>query len=205
VDAIVYRTVLKTGKSVYTDRGGRFLGYAFSIDSKTQFKERMKTIVDLHPKASHYCYAYRVGHDGLVWRCSDNGEPAGVAGRPLLCQLDSFGLSNADVIVVRYVGGTLLGVPGLIQAYRTCSKQSIENAQLVEKPIVKSEWIYYNYTQEHYVRRIIEQFNISILGTEQGIFTKMKIEIPVGSFKQVLGIVAATPSTQWKEDELLRL
>lgn len=204
MDAFVYRTVLKTGKSVYTDRGSRFLGYAFSIDSKTQFKERMKAIVDLHPKASHYCYAYRVGHDGLVWRCSDNGEPAGVAGRPLLGQLDSFGLSSAAVIVVRYFGGTLLGVPGLIQAYRTCSKQSIENAQLGEKPIVKSGWIYYDYTQEHYVRRIIEQFNISILGTEQGIFPKMQIEIPVSSFEQVLEIVAATPSMQWKEDELLR-
>lgn len=200
MDSYVFRTVLKTGKSVYTDRGSRFLGFAFTIDNKVQFKERYKAIADLHPKASHYCYAYRVGFDGLVWRCSDNGEPSGVAGKPLLGQLDSFGLSCSAVVVVRYFGGTLLGVPGLIQAYNTCGKLSIENAVLGEKSIVKSGYITYDYTQEHNVHRIIQQFNISIKGIEQGIFPRMQIEIPLYNYSQVMEAIVVTPSLQWEEN-----
>lgn len=200
MDSFEFKTVIKTGKSVYTDRGSRFLGFAFSIDGKPQFKERMSAIANLHPKASQFCYAYRVGYDGLVWRCSDNGEPAGVAGRPILGQLDSFGLSCAAVIVVRYFGGTLLGVPGLIQAYRTAARLSIEHATLGEKPIVKAGWICYDYTQEHHVHRILQQFTISILGFEQGIFPKMQVEIPLRNYTSALEAMASIPSLQWKEN-----
>jgi len=201
VEPFTYKTIHKTGKSVYADRGSRFLGFSFSIDNKEQFKERLEAIMDLHPKASHFCYAYRVDHDGLIWRCSDNGEPAGVAGKPLLGQLDSAGLSAAAVVVVRYFGGTLLGVPGLIQAYKTTAKLSIENATLVEKPILKVGWIHYDYTQEHTIQRYIHQFQISILAVEQGLFPKMKLGIPLHSFKVALrSMTTARASLQWEEE-----
>jgi len=200
VEPNTFRTILKTGKSAYTDRGSRFLGFAFSIDNKLQFKERLGAIMKLHPKASHFCYAYRVSYDGLIWRCSDNGEPAGVAGKPLLGQLDSAGLSAAAVVVVRYFGGTLLGVPGLIQAYRTAAKLSIENATQGDKPIVKLGWIHYDYTQEHPIHRLIQQNNISIITVDKGLFPKMQVAIPLCNYTLALESMAAIPTLQWMED-----
>lgn len=97
--------------------------------------------------------------------------------------------------------GTLLGVPGLIQAYRTCGKLSIENAVLGEKSIVKSGYITYDYTQEHNVHRLIQQFNISIKGIEQGIFPRMQIEIPLYSYSQVMEAIVFIPSLQWEEND----
>jgi putative IMPACT (imprinted ancient) family translation regulator len=107
-----YYTIEKTGSAEFKDRGSRFIALASPVASTDEFKQSLVDIKKLHPKATHHCFAYRLGVDGQTFRVSDDGEPSGTAGRPILGQIDSKGLVNVLVVVVRYFGGTLLGVPG---------------------------------------------------------------------------------------------
>ncbi|HEY8971071.1 MAG TPA: YigZ family protein, partial [Puia sp.] len=113
-----YYTIEKEATAEFKDRGSKFIGYAIPVSSVDEFKEKLNEVKKLHPKATHHCFAYRLGLDGNVFRVSDDGEPSGSAGRPILGQIDSKELVNVLVVVVRYFGGTLLGVPGLINAYK---------------------------------------------------------------------------------------
>src|SRR5215216_7067867 len=114
-----YNTIEKPSFAEFKDRGSRFLAYAFPVQSADNFKKKLKAIKEEHSKAAHHCFAYRIGIDGNNFRAGDDGEPSGSAGRPILGQIDSKELTNIAIVVVRYFGGTLLGVPGLINAYRT--------------------------------------------------------------------------------------
>src|SRR5688572_2728376 len=114
-----YFTIEKPSFAEYKDRSSRFLAYAYPLSNAEAFKKQMKSIRAEHPKAAHHCFAYRLGTDGNQFRVGDDGEPSGTAGKPILGQLDSRKLINTLVVVVRYFGGTLLGVPGLILAYKT--------------------------------------------------------------------------------------
>ena len=108
-----YFTISKEGSAEYKDRGSKFLAYIFPIKNKDEFKTHLQALKKEHPKAVHHCFAYRIGYDGNNFRVSDDGEPSGTAGKQILGQIDSKNLSDILVIVVRYFGGTLLGVPGL--------------------------------------------------------------------------------------------
>ncbi|HPG12861.1 MAG TPA: YigZ family protein [Chitinophagaceae bacterium] len=116
-----FLTIEKSTTAEYKDRGSKFLAYAWPINDKDSFKEHLAAVKKEQPKASHHCFAYRIGTDGNNYRVSDDGEPSGTAGRPILGQIDSKELTNVLIIVVRYFGGTLLGVPGLIQAYKSAA------------------------------------------------------------------------------------
>lgn len=174
-----YKTINKTGKAEHTDRGSKFWGFAFSVKDLAQFKERLQAIKDLHPKASHHCYAYRIGYSGELWRSSDNGEPSGTAGRPILGQLESFQLSFAAVVVVRYFGGTLLGVPGLINAYRTAAKLALENATIEEKSILCEYLLQFDYTLLNEVMRQVKKRQLTVLNNTQGLFCELTLGIPM--------------------------
>lgn len=190
-----YKTINKTGKAEYTDRGSRFLGFAFSVKDLAQFKERFQAIKELHPKASHHCYAYRIGYQGELWRSSDNGEPSGTAGRPILGQLESHQLLFSAVVVVRYFGGTLLGVPGLINAYRAAAQLSLENASFEEKSILCEYQLQFDYTLLNEVMRQIKRRQLTVLNNAQGLFCEFTLGIPldqeaaaVQEFKQLQGV-----------------
>jgi uncharacterized YigZ family protein len=114
-----YTTIDRPGVAEFKDRGSQFIAYAYPLADLADFKEKLAVLKKEHPKAVHHCFAYRLGLDGTQYRVSDDGEPSGTAGRPILGQIDSKQLTNILIVVVRYFGGTLLGVPGLIQAY-TC-------------------------------------------------------------------------------------
>lgn len=111
---LYYYTIQDSATAEFRDRGSKFLAYAYPIGSVDDFKEKLQSLKALHPKAVHHCFAYRLGTAGTHFRASDDGEPSGTAGRPILGQIDSKELCNVLVVVVRYFGGTLLGVPGLI-------------------------------------------------------------------------------------------
>ena len=116
-----YFTIAQPSTAEYKDRGSKFIAYAFPIAVTDDFKKQLQQLKKEHPKAVHHCFAYRIGTDGNNFRSSDDGEPSGTAGKPILGQLDSKQLTNMAVIIVRYWGGTLLGVPGLINAYKTAA------------------------------------------------------------------------------------
>ena len=111
-----YHTIEKPSVAEFKDRGSKFIAYAYPIADANDFKEKLTAIKKEHPKATHHCFAYRLGLDGTIFRVSDDGEPSGTAGRPILGQIDSKQLTDSLIIVVRYFGGELLGVPGLINA-----------------------------------------------------------------------------------------
>lgn len=133
--ADIYHTITALSVGVYKDRGSKFIAYAFPAESEAAWHERLEEVRQLEPKARHHCFAFRLGPDGAQYRANDDGEPAGSAGRPILGQLDSFGLTNVIVIVARYFGGTLLGVPGLIAAYKESTREALQAAEIVEKTV----------------------------------------------------------------------
>lgn len=129
--SVKYRTITEPALAETKEAGSKFLGYAFPLQHFMDWKSHLDEVKDLHPKATHHCFAYTYGRDHRE-RANDDGEPSGTAGRPILGQINSLGLNNVLVIVVRYFGGKKLGVPGLIAAYRACAGSTLEGATFKE-------------------------------------------------------------------------
>jgi uncharacterized YigZ family protein len=181
-----YFTIEKPSQAEFKDRGSKFIAYAFPVPDITVFKKRLQELKKEHPTAVHHCFAYRVGTDGNSFRVSDDGEPAGTAGKPILGQLDSRSLINVAVIVVRYFGGTLLGVPGLINAYKTATSLALQVTPVVQKQVEIMYSLEFDYTIMNQVMTIVKQFNCSILQQENQLFCIMKIGVPKNREAEVL-------------------
>jgi uncharacterized YigZ family protein len=173
-----YLTIEKESVAEFKDRGSRFLAYAFPVLSADDFKKRLKEIKEEHPKAAHHCFAYRIGTEGNNFRSSDDGEPSGSAGRPILGQIDSKELSNIAIIVVRYFGGTLLGVPGLINAYKTSASFALQLNPTIKKPILINYRLQFDYTILNEVMRIIKKNECIILKQDLQLFCIVETSIP---------------------------
>ena len=185
-----YLTIQQSTVAEFKDRGSRFLAHAYPIQSVTDFKEKLQELKKLHPKAVHHCFAYRLGLDGTNFRVSDDGEPSGTAGKPILGQIDSKGLTNTLVIVVRYFGGTLLGVPGLINAYKTSATMALQLTPFNQKPVTVTLLITFDYTQMNEVMRWLKAFNCEITEQEMQLFCHIKTAVPkkqLAELKQMLG------------------
>src|SRR5580700_3591355 len=130
-----YRTIEKPIEGLFRDRGSKFLAFAYPVNTETELKTALALLKAEHPKANHHCWALRLGIDRSVFRLNDDGEPSGTAGRPILNTLFSRDLTNLVVIVVRYFGGTLLGVPGLINAYKSATEDALKQAIIIEKTV----------------------------------------------------------------------
>lgn len=134
-----YCSIAGPSQGLFKDSGSRFIALAYPVETEAEVKELLSRARKEYHDARHHCCAYRLGHDGATWRASDDGEPSGSAGRPILGQIDSAGLSDVAVIVVRYFGGIKLGIPGLIRAYRTATADALASAVTVEK--VAGNWM----------------------------------------------------------------
>ena len=174
-----YYTIEKPSTAEFKDRGSRFLAYAFPITSAEEFKKRIRELREEHPKAAHHCFAYRIGTDGNNFRAGDDGEPSGSAGKPILGQIDSKELTNLAVVVVRYFGGTLLGVPGLINAYKTAASLALQLTPIVKKPVLAVYEIEFDYTRMNDIMMVIKRFGCIILQNETQLFCRMVIGIPL--------------------------
>jgi uncharacterized YigZ family protein len=173
-----YYTIEKEAVAEFKDRGSKFIGYACPIKSVEEFKDRLNEIRKEHPKATHHCFAYRLGLDGNVFRVSDDGEPSGSAGRPILGQIDSKELVNTLVVVVRYFGGTLLGVPGLINAYKSTAALALQMTPLAQKQVEKEYIVQFDYTQVGEIMAVVKQYNCRVVRQEMQLFCNMTIAIP---------------------------
>ena len=178
-----YYTIEKAAVAEFKDRDSKFIAYAFPIEAVADFKKRLDELKKEHPKAVHHCFAYRIGLDGNVFRVSDDGEPSGTAGKPILGQADSKQLTNIAIIVVRYFGGTLLGVPGLIKAYKTSASMALQVTPIVQKQVEVIYKIQFDYTQLNEVMMIIKQNNCRVVKQELQLFCVMDIGIPKGSLE----------------------
>jgi uncharacterized YigZ family protein len=181
-----YNTIEKNSVAAYKDRGSKFIAYAFPLTSPNEFKEKLAAIKKEHPKASHHCFAYRLGTDGNTFRVSDDGEPSGTAGKPILGQIDNKQVTDVLIIVVRYFGGTLLGVPGLIHAYKTAAAMALQLTPIIHKPVLIRYRLQFDYTKMNEVMRIIKQFNCSVTKQETQLFCIMEIAVPRIKMNEVL-------------------
>lgn len=191
-----YKTIVSESNSEFKDRGSKFLGFAFPIQTNEDLKKHLKQLKELHPKAVHHCYAYRLGFDKTVFRANDDGEPTGSAGKPILGQIDSFDLTNVLIVVVRYFGGTLLGVPGLINAYKSASQDTLAQATIIEKNIESVFQIEYDYTIMNDVMRVIKQFDANVIKQNMNLFCELEVGIPLKNeaqfFEKISEIRSAT-------------
>ena len=173
----------------FRDRGSKFLAYAFPVSTEADWQKRLEQVKKEHPKARHHCYAYRLGLDQNNFRANDDGEPSGTAGRPILGQIDSFGLTDVFIVVVRYFGGTLLGTSGLINAYKTSAKTALEKVSIVEKLVEDRVQIHFDY---------------ALMGEVMNAAKKMQLNIVKQHFEETAFIEVAIRKSETGQ-QLLRL
>lgn len=158
-----YRTLAgPSEESLFKDRGSKFFGYAFPVQSEEEVKVRLEELRIQHSSARHFCYAFQLGVEKISYRANDDGEPSNSAGMPIYGQIQSFDITNVLIVSVRYFGGTKLGVGGLINAYRSSAKLAIEASKIVVKTINVRFRISFPYDLMNKVMRIIKEKNIQI-------------------------------------------
>jgi uncharacterized YigZ family protein len=186
MDPFYYYTIEQPSMAEFKDRGSKFLAYAYPAKDIDTCKKILAQLKKEHGKAVHHCLAYRLGVDGLTFRVSDDGEPAGSAGRPILGQIDSKGLTNVFVVVVRYFGGTLLGIPGLINAYKTATALALQLSPIIKKPIEIPYELNFDYHQMNEVMLLVKHYNCSVVEQTTQLFIQLHIGIPKNRLDEVL-------------------
>jgi len=172
-----YLTIQKPSEGIFRDRGSKFLAFAYPINSESDIKPILAQLKTEHSKANHHCWAMRLGIDRSVFRINDDGEPSGTAGRPILNTLLSRNLTNILIVVVRYFGGTLLGVPGLINAYKTAAEEALSAALVIEKTLNDIYIIRFEYPQMNEVMRIIKDDGLEVLEQQFDNICTVKLSI----------------------------
>lgn len=181
-----FKTLARPAFAEFKDKGSRFLAYAYPVKTIEECKEKLAFLKKEHPKAVHHCIAYRIGLDGNNFRASDDGEPSGTAGKPILGQIDSRGLTNTLIIVVRYFGGTLLGVPGLINAYKSAASMALQLSPVIEKPLMIRRKINFSYPQINDIMRLVKTFGCEIIEQDMTLFCSVTIDIPKSRINEAL-------------------
>lgn len=176
-----YNTIaFPSEETLFKEKSSKFFGYAFPIESQDEVKPIIEVLKKQHPHAVHYCYAYQIGTETIQYRANDDGEPSNTAGTPIYGQIQSFGLTNILIVVVRIYGGIKLGVGGLISAYKTSAQITLESCEIVEKTIDISFQISFDYKNMNKVMRIIKEKKIDIVNQEMEI--NEETNLPMGKF-----------------------
>lgn len=162
-----FQTIKKSIEEItFKEKGSKFIGYAYSVQDEEEVKEKLDKLWQKYPDATHICYAYRLGIDGENYRANDDGEPSGSAGLPIYNQILSKGLTHILVASVRFYGGTKLGVPGLVKAYKLSAQMVLEEAEIIEKHLTQKVHFEFSYEDQGSVMRNIDKFNAEVLKTE---------------------------------------
>lgn len=196
-----YYTIETAVIAEFKDRGSRFVAYAYPIQTAEEAKQYIKQLKKEHLKAAHHCFAYRIGFDETIFRVSDDGEPSGTAGRPILGQIDSKQLTNTLVVVVRYFGGTLLGVSGLIHAYKTTTILALQLTPIIQKPITITYILSTDYTIINSIMLLAKKYNCLVLQQSMQLFCEMKIAIPKKYLEAMLAELKELKGLDCKQDD----
>ena len=189
-----YRSIGAPAEGLYKELGSRFIAKAYPVETEEQVKELVASLRKEYHDARHHCYAYRLGHLGDRFRSSDDGEPSGSAGRPILGQIDSAGLSDVLVVVVRYFGGIKLGVPGLIRAYKSATADAIASADIVEKVAGRSFRVRFDYMDMNGVMKVLKDLSLTPSGQIFEALCALDVRVRltlVDSFRERLSHVAS--------------
>ncbi len=158
-----YKTITQTSSGIYKEKGSKFIALAYPVTNEDEIKEILADLKKEYYNARHHCYAYVLNPDKSAWRVNDDGEPSGTGGRPIHGQIQSFDLTNILIVVVRYFGGTKLGVSGLINAYKSAAKDALSQAKIIEKTVNEVYKLEFPYEEMNDVMRIIKEEDLQIL------------------------------------------
>ena len=196
-----YLTIAEPAEAIYKERSSKFLTYASPVESEEEIKELLDALRKEYYDATHHCYAYRLGAQGEAYRANDDGEPSGTAGKPILGQLLSANLTNCLVVVVRYFGGTKLGVSGLIQAYKESTAEVIAVSKIIEKTVDRVVKIEFDYISMNGVMRVVKELSPRI---DEQVFDNIcsmtlriresEAEILISKLEKVEGVTIETES-----------
>ncbi|MEY2830594.1 MAG: hypothetical protein RIQ33_2452 [Bacteroidota bacterium] len=181
----IFNTIECTAQAEFNDKGSKFIAYAISIKNTDEFKFELSKLKELHPKAVHFCFAYRLGIDKNNFRCSDDGEPNNTAGKPILNQIDAKQITNIMVVVVRYFGGILLGAQGLVNAYKTATQLALNQCNIIQKPITKQIVLETDYSFVSTLINYLKRHEIEITKKQIELFCIIEIEI---THSQLIGL-----------------
>ena len=181
-----YKTIETNGEGTYKEKGSKFLSFAYHIEHESEVKEIVERLKKQFYDARHHCYAWRIGYKGEATRTVDDGEPSSTAGRPILGQMLSYNVTNILIVVVRYFGGTKLGVSGLIQAYKDAAQDAINNSEIVERTIDSSVTIRFEYVLMNSVMGIIKDLSPNILEQQFDNDCKMILSIRNSEFERLV-------------------
>lgn len=197
-----YRTIDASGEGMFKDKGSRFLAYAYPLNDESEVKEIIDKLKKEHYSARHHCYAWRLGAKGEKFRANDDGEPSGTAGKPILGQLLSKDVTNILIVVVRYFGGTLLGVSGLINAYRESTIEVLNQTPIVEKIIEDIITLKYEYPLMNRVMKVVKDDDLTVIDTQYEMDCLLKVTVRqektdyvFGKFEKIEGVTTDLQKT----------
>jgi uncharacterized YigZ family protein len=171
-----YKTIaFSSPETLFKEKSSKFFGYAYPIQSETEVKPIIDGLRKQHPHAVHYCYAYQIGAESIIYRANDDGEPSNSAGMPIYGQIQSFDLTNILIVIIRIFGGTKLGVSGLITAYKTSAQITLEASEIIEKTIDTRFIVSFDYKNINKVMRVIKEKNIEIINQKMEMSCEIEI------------------------------
>ncbi|MCA0133059.1 IMPACT family protein [Winogradskyella alexanderae] len=182
-----YKTILKQNEGeLFKDKNSKFYGYAYPVDNENTVKRYLEELKKKHHTAKHWCYAYQIGTEQIIFRANDDGEPNNSAGMPIFGQIQSFSLTNILVVVVRYFGGVKLGVSGLINAYKTSAQLALTSATIIEKTINKSLQLKFEYKNLSKVLRLLKENNVEISKQVLEMDCLLEISVRKSNYQQLV-------------------
>lgn len=193
-----FKTISKPSEGIFSDKGSRFFAYLYPIQSEAGIKDIIAELKALHPKASHYCWAIRLSMDRSIFRLNDDGEPSGTAGRPILNTLLSFDLTHVIAVVVRYFGGTLLGIPGLINAYKTATIEAIQASEIIVKTVDLVFKIEFSHSTMNEVMKVVKEEKIKIFNQSFDLNCTFNLEIRQSQVNKVIERLEKIEGLMWK-------
>lgn len=181
----IYKTIEETSEGLFKDKGSRFISYAYQVNSEDEIREIVQAIKKEHHSARHHCYAWRLGANKANFRMNDDGEPSSTAGKPILGQIQSFDLTNILIVVVRYFGGTLLGVSGLINAYRNAALDAINNVRIIEKLVEKWLLVEFDYLAMNDVMKVFKDEKLPQIDPQYDLNCRVKTFIRLSHTERI--------------------
>ena len=187
-----YRSIEAPSEGLFKDNGSRFIALAYPVETEEEVKSIVAGLRKEYHDARHHCYAYRLGYKGDVWRASDDGEPSGSAGRPILGQIDSVGLSDILVVVVRYFGGIKLGIPGLIRAYKTSTADALSSARIVDKIASRHFRLQFEYLSMNAVMKVLKDMDLPQKAQDFGESCSLETSVRLASVEDFIQRIGNT-------------
>lgn len=188
-----YKTLANSTEGIFKDRGSKFLAFGFQVSNEDEARAKLEDIRKEYHDARHHCYAWRLGNETIQERANDDGEPGNSAGKPILNQLIKYELTNVILVVVRYFGGTLLGVGGLINAYRSATEDALKKARIIKVERKVTYRIVFEYANMNSVMSIVKDHNLDIYTRDFGNTCQMEIGISMKSVDEILKRFNSTP------------